>query len=99
MLEIANIVRRKKALETRWALYERININPGISVYELSKQLKWSVGKVNHHVNKLIRDGVITNSTKVENNRNKRVLKAKNWKEFIKPEVLEELRKGLSEKP
>jgi len=99
MLEIANIVRRKKALETRWALYERINENPGISVYELSKQLKWSVGKVNHHVNKLIRDGVITNSTKVENNRNKRVLKAKNWKEFIKPEVLEELRKGLSEKP
>ena len=82
MLELANIVRRKKALETKWSLYEIINKNSGISVYELSKQLNWSVGKVNNHVNKLIKDGVITNSTKMEKNRAKRVLKARDWKEF-----------------
>ncbi|MHA1195763.1 MAG: winged helix-turn-helix transcriptional regulator [Promethearchaeota archaeon] len=97
MVEMANLVRRKKALETRWFLYEIINKNPGISVYELSKQLNWSVGKVNHHVNKLIKDGVITNSTTIENNRTKRVLKAKNWKSFIKDEDLEDLKKKISE--
>jgi len=97
MLELANIVRRKKALETRWSLYEIIDKNPGITVYELAKQLNWTIGKVNYHVNKLINDGVITNSTKIENNRTKRKLHAKDWKEFIKPEDLKALKKDLSE--
>ena len=98
MIDMANLVRRKKALETRWILYEIISNNPGISVYKLSKQMNWSVGKINHHVNKLIKDGVISNSHKTENNRTKRVLKAKDWKEFISPEVLEDLKKNRSGK-
>ena len=99
MIDIANLVRRKKALETRWSLYEIINKNPEICVYELSKKTNWSIGKVNHHVNKLIKDGVISNSTKTENNRTKRSLRAKDWKEFISPEDLEALKKDLSDKP
>jgi len=97
-VEVANLVRRNKALETRWALYEIISKNPGISVYELSKQLGWSIGKINHHVNKLIKDGVISNSIKTDNNRTKRSLKAKDWKEFISSEVLEDLKKSRSGK-
>ena len=99
MIDMANLVRRKKALETRWSLYEIINKNPEISVYELSKKTNWSIGKVNHHVNKLIKDGVISNSIKTENNRTKRSLRAKDWKEFISPEDLEALKKDLSNKP
>ena len=98
MIDMANLVRRKKALENRWILYEIISKNPGISVYELSKQLDWSVGKVNHHVNKLIKDGVISNSIKTENNRIKRSLQAKDWKEFISLEGLEDLKKNRSGK-
>jgi predicted transcriptional regulator len=98
MIDKANLVRRKKALETRWVLYEIISKNPEISVYELSKQLDWSVGKVNHHVNKLIKDGVISNSIKTENNRTKRLLQAKDWKEFISPEDLEDLKKNRFDK-
>ena len=99
MINMANLVRRKKALETRWFLYEIICKNPEISVYKLSKKLDWSVGKVNHHVNKLIKDGVVQNSIKTENNRIKRSLRAKDWKEFMSPEVLEDLKKDLSYKP
>jgi hypothetical protein len=29
-LKIANQIRRKKALDTRWALYEYIDKNPGL---------------------------------------------------------------------
>jgi DNA-binding MarR family transcriptional regulator len=99
MSDLANLVRRKKALETRWGLYEIINEHPGICVYDLSKQLNWSIGKVTHHVNKLIKDGVITNETIIENNRPKRCLTAKNWKEFMDPEILEALKKDFSNKP
>ena len=99
MIDMANLVRRKKALETRWSLYEIINKNPEICVYELSKKTNWSIGKVNYHVNKLIKDGVISNSIKTENNRTKRSLRAKDWKEFISPEDLEALKKDLSNKP
>lgn len=99
MIDLANLVRRKKALETRWELYEVINKNPEISIYELSKKMNWSIGKVNHHVTRLIKDGVISNSTTIEKNRTKRNLKAKGWKEFIRPEDLEALKKDVSIKP
>ena len=59
--------------------------------------MDWSIGKVNHHVNKLIKDGVLSNSIKNENNRVKRSLKAKDWKEFISPEDLEDLKKSYLE--
>lgn len=96
-MNLANLVRRKKALESRWHLYEVISQNPEISIYELSKKLSWSIGKVNYHVNKLIKDGIISNSTKTENNRTKRSLRAKSWKHFIRPEDLEELKKTRSD--
>ena len=94
MMELANKVRMKKALENRWVLYDLIDKNPGISIYELSKKLEWTVGKVNHHVNKLIKEGAITNSTIVENNRAKRKLTAKDWKELIDPQILNALKKS-----
>ena len=98
MLDLANLVRRKKALETRWNLFEIISKQPGISLYELAKQLNWSTGKVTHHINKLIKDGVITNKNIIENNRPKRTLTAKNWKEFMDPEILEALKNDFSTK-
>ena len=96
-LEMANIVRRKNAVEARWDVYNIIDKNPGISIYELSKKLNWSVGKVNHHVSKLIKEGAITNSIVVEENRTKRKLKAKDWKELIDPKILADLKKNYIE--
>ena len=40
----------------------------------------------------------MTNSMVVEENRTKRKLKAKDWKELIDPQILEDLKKTYKEK-
>ena len=59
MLEIANQVRRKKAMENQWYLYEYLNKNPNLTVYDLSKKIEWSVGKVAYYIKKLLKGGLI----------------------------------------
>jgi len=83
MLKLANQVRRKKAQENKWFLYEFIDKNPGLTVYELSKKIDWTIGKLNHYVQKLVNDGMIHNSSKVVNGRNQKRYYGKTVKEFI----------------
>jgi len=68
-LKIANQIRRKNAFETRWFLYEFINKNPGLSIYDLSKKLNWTTGKVDYHIKKLLKDGIVRNSEEIVNGR------------------------------
>ena len=83
MLELANMVRRKKAFENNCFLYETINKNPRITIYDLTKLIGWSSGKITYYISKLIKDGMIINSTEVVNGRNKRLFSSKSVKEFI----------------
>jgi len=83
MLKLANQVRRKKAQDNKWFLYEFIDKNPGLTVYEMSKKINWTIGKLNHYVQKLVKDGMINNSAKVVNGRNQKRYTGKTVKEFI----------------
>ncbi len=68
-LKVANQIRRKRAFETRWFLYEFINKNPGLTIYNLSKKLNWTSGKVDYYIKKLLKDGIVKNSEEIVNGR------------------------------
>lgn len=85
---MANFVRRKKAFENKWNVYETICNNPKITNYELTKKIGWSSGKIDYYLKKLVKEGLITNSTEVVNGRvhkeysPKKVGDLINWKEM-----------------
>jgi predicted transcriptional regulator len=83
MLKLANQVRRKKAQDNKWLLYEFIDKNPNLTVYEMSKKMNWTIGKLNCYVQKLVKDGFIHNSDQVVNGRNQKRYSGKTVKEFI----------------
>ena len=83
MLKIANQVRRKKAQDNKWFLYEFIDKNPDLTVYEMSKKINWTTGKVNNYVQKLVKDNMIHNFDEVVNGRNQKRYRGKTVKEFI----------------
>ena len=83
MLKLANQVRRKKAQENKWFLYEFIDKNPGLTVYEISKKIDWTNGKINHYIQKLVKEDFIKNSDKVVNGRNHKRYSSKTVKELI----------------
>jgi len=83
MLKFANQVRKKKAQDNKWFLYEFIDKKPGLTVYEMSKKINWTIGKVNYYVQKLVKDGMIQNSEEVVNGRNQKRYTGKTVKEFI----------------
>ena len=83
MLKLANQVRRKKAQDNKWFLYEFIDKNPGLTVYEISKKIDWTNGKVNHYIQKLVKEDFIKNSDKVVNGRNQKRYSSKTVKELI----------------
>lgn len=94
MLEMANIVRKKKAFENKWKLYEAICKKPQITNYELSKIIGWASGKIDYYLKKLLKDGLINNSTEVVNGRvhknysPKKVGELINWKEMTNTKKL-----------
>ncbi|KKN58654.1 hypothetical protein LCGC14_0550210 [marine sediment metagenome] len=83
MLKLANQVRRKKAQDNKWFLYEFIDKNPGLTVYEISKKINWTNGKINHYIQKLVKEDFINNSDKVVNGRNQKRYSSKTVKELI----------------
>lgn len=97
MEEMANVVRRKKAFENKWELYEKISANPGSSIYDLSKKMDWTPGKVEHYFKKLIKDGMIENSTEIVNGRNRKSIRAKDIEHFINWDEIKELKKPSNE--
>ena len=90
MLRIANQVRRKTAQDNKWFLYEFIDKNPDLTVYEMSKKIGWGIGKINNYIRKLVNEAFINNSDKVEDGRNHKRYRSKtvreliNWDEFNK---------------
>ena len=86
MLRKANQIRRKKALDNKWYLYEIIDKNSGLTLYELSKKLEWSTGKLKYYLKELVKDGMIKNSTKIVNGRTQKRYYGKEMKEYINQE-------------
>ncbi|TFG22289.1 MAG: winged helix-turn-helix transcriptional regulator [Promethearchaeota archaeon] len=89
MLEFANQVRRKKAWENKMEIYEMIdkntkNNNSGLTIYDLTKKLNWSNGKVEYYIKKLVKEGYIKNSDCVVNGRVRKEYSSKTVKELIK---------------
>ena len=83
MLRLANQVRRKKAFDNKWFLYEFIDKNPGLTNYNLSKQLDWTSGKVKWYTQKLVEDGMIHNSTEIVNGKVQKRFYGKTVREFL----------------
>lgn len=89
MLERAKMVRKKKAFENKWKVYKTICKKPQITNYDLSKIIGWSSGKIDYYLKKLLKEGLINNSSEVVNGRvHKKYSPQKvgdliNWKEMI----------------
>lgn len=88
MLEKANKVRIFNAMKNKEFLYEKISKMPGITAYELAKEVDWSFGKVQHYVQKLLEDHIIKNSTEVVNNRVQRKLSPVSYRDLVKREEM-----------
>lgn len=84
MLENANKIRFLNVKKNLFFLYETINEFSGLTVYDLAKKVGWTTGKVNHYVQKLVKDGVIKNSTEIENGRPKKKFSSVDFKKIIK---------------
>ncbi|MHA1730044.1 MAG: winged helix-turn-helix domain-containing protein [Promethearchaeota archaeon] len=91
MLRIANQIRRKKALDNKYFLYDFIDKNSGLSQYDLSKKIGWSIGKINYYVKKLLQEGMIKNSTEIINGKARKSYYGKSMKEFINWDEMNDL--------
>ncbi len=83
MLRIANQIRRKKAFENKWLLYDFIDKNPGFSQYDMKKKIGWSIGKIAYYVGKLVKEDMIKNYTEIVNGRTRKSYYGKSMKKFI----------------
>ncbi len=91
-LRIANLVRKEKEFENRYFLYKKIDKNPGLTIYDLSKKVKWSTGKVNYYVKKLLKDGIVQNSAEIINGRTRIFYSSTPMKEMINWEEMKHVK-------
>ena len=82
-LKIANQVRRLRATKNMWILIGFMDKNPGLTVYDMAKKMKWPTGKVDYYVKRLLKDGLIRKTTEIVNGRTHIYYYPKDWKEFI----------------
>ncbi|MFX1317108.1 MAG: MarR family transcriptional regulator [Promethearchaeota archaeon] len=64
-------------------MYETINKKLGLTIYNLMKEVNWTSGKVNHYIQKLLKDRIIKISTEIENGRVKKQYFPVSYKELI----------------
>ena len=94
MLEEANAIRERRALENKWFLYNYIARNPGLTVYELGKRLKWSVGKIHYYIKALLEEGMIQNSTEIVGGRVRKSYSSTKVKEFLNLNEINQFKKN-----
>lgn len=68
-------------------LYEFVNANRGLSIYELSKRLGWSTGKAYNIIKVLEDDGLVRTIKTEEGGRIKRKVYPVDWKELLPEDV------------
>lgn len=79
--------------ESDWALYEKVDDTPGLSVYELSKLMGWTPGRVHGAVMRLVKKGLVKTERAVRGGRSVLLVIPKEWWEFFTPEELEEFKR------
>lgn len=84
--------RREQSGETDWDLYEKIDENPGQSVYDLAKLTGWSTGRVHGSVNRLATKGLVNVERSIRRGRSVLIVTPKEWWEFFTKEELDEMR-------
>lgn len=62
--------KRQIASKNQQIIYKCIYKNPGITIYQISKKIKWSPGKIKHHVNILLEHNKIKKQNIIINGRN-----------------------------
>ncbi len=85
--------RRELSGESDWELYEKVDDTPGLSVYELSKIMDWTPGKVHGAVMRLVNKGLVKTERAVRGGRSVLLVIPKEWREFFTPEELEEFKR------
>ena len=89
-LQKANEMRTRITVDNTYYLYTFLSQNPGLSGYEIAKNINWTTGKVHHYLQILLRDGLIHHSTAIVNGRAKNSYSPKSFKELYKEWVIEE---------
>ncbi len=87
----AILKRREIAEDADWELYQWIESHPGLSMYEISKGLGWSHGKVYSSVKRLQEEGMVDIKNEVRNGRSVSIVTYKKWQEYFTPEELAEM--------
>jgi DNA-binding MarR family transcriptional regulator len=84
--------RRDLSGETYWKLYEKVDDNPGLSVYELAKLMNWTPGRVHGSVMRLVEKELMKTERATRGGRSVLLVVPKEWWEFFTPEELEEFK-------
>ncbi len=74
----------ERGVGTDWTLYDFICEHPNLSIYELHKQLGWSIGKVQKAIERLRERGYVESKTVNNPSRNKRTVAPTDWKTLYK---------------
>jgi len=78
-------------------LYEFVNAHSGLNIYELSKRLRWSTGKVYNIIKVLEEDGLVKTIKIEERGRIKRKVYPVDWKELLPEDVEKALKPDESQ--
>jgi DNA-binding Lrp family transcriptional regulator len=68
-------------------LYEFINANRGLSIYEISERLGWNAEEVYNMVKRLEDDGLILTDESEEEEKRKRKVYPVGWKDLLPEDV------------
>jgi predicted transcriptional regulator len=68
-------------------LYEFINVNRGLSIYELSEWFGWNFEEVHNLVKRLEEDGLIRTDESEEEEKRKRKVYPAGWKDLLPEDV------------
>lgn len=74
-------------------LYRYVNVHRDLSLYEVSKKLGWTLGKVQGALKRLEKAGLVSYKEEMVNGRKRKIIHTVSWKEMMKKEDLEELDK------
>lgn len=70
----------EQGTRTDWILYDFICERPNLSIYELHKELGWSVGKVQKAIERLRERGYVESKTVNNPSRPKTIIAPTDWK-------------------
>ena len=74
----------ERGIGTDWTLYDFICEHPNLSIYELHKELGWSVGKVQKAIERLRERGYVESRTVDNPSRPKTIIAPADWKKIYK---------------